>query len=220
MILYIFTKISVDLYSGAIFIQQALRWNLYLSIFAVLGLTVLCTLGGGLAAVIYIDVVQFLIMITGSSILLYLGLDKVGVLRLKHSGSRYFLFLSQIFLSQVGGWGELQEKYMTAVANVTYVSPDTGAACGLPRGDAWTILREAATSDMPWPGFLLGQTPASIWYWCADQMMVQKAGLIRKNDRQSRRSAKWGGLQLSRRLPAKLKSPTSNTPQFTLAQPS
>ena len=63
---------------------------------------------------------------------------------------------------------------MTAVANVTYVSPDTGAACGLPRGDAWTILREAATSDMPWPGFLLGQTPASIWYWCADQMMVQK----------------------------------------------
>ena len=88
---------------------------------------------------------------------------------------------------------------MTAVANVTYVSPDTGAACGLPRGDAWTILREPATSDMPWPGFLLGQTPASIWYWCADQMMVQKAGLIRKNDRQSRRSAK-------------LKSPTSSTP--------
>ena len=79
---------------------------------------------------------------------------------------------------------------MTAVANVTYVSPDTGAACGLPRGDAWTILREPATSDMPWPGFLLGQTPASIWYWCADQMMVQKAGLIRKNDRQSLRSAK------------------------------
>ena len=84
MILYIFTKISVDLYSGAIFIQQALRWNLYLSIFAVLGLTVLCTLGGGLAAVIYIDVVQFLIMMTGSSILLYLGLDKVGVLKLNY----------------------------------------------------------------------------------------------------------------------------------------
>ena len=27
---------------------------------------------------------------------------------------------------------------------------------------------------MPWPGFFFGQTPASIWYWCADQMMVQK----------------------------------------------
>ncbi|CAH8523458.1 unnamed protein product [Schistosoma bovis] len=27
---------------------------------------------------------------------------------------------------------------------------------------------------MPWLGFLLGQTPASIWYWCTDQMMVQR----------------------------------------------
>ena len=32
----------------------------------------------GLAAVIYIDVVQVAIMLGGSSVLLYLGLDKVG----------------------------------------------------------------------------------------------------------------------------------------------
>ena len=37
----------------------------------------------------------------------------------------------------------------------------------------WT-RRAPIGSDMPWPGFLLGQTPASIWYWCADQIMVQK----------------------------------------------
>ena len=58
MILYIFTKISVDLYSGAIFIQQALQWNLYLSILAILGLTIICTVGGGLATVIYIGLIQ------------------------------------------------------------------------------------------------------------------------------------------------------------------
>ena len=45
MILYIFTKISVNLYSGALFIQQALQWNLYLSIFALLALTLVCTIG-------------------------------------------------------------------------------------------------------------------------------------------------------------------------------
>ena len=89
-------------------------------------------------------------MIAGSSILLYLGLEEVG------------------------GWDQLQTKYMTAVANVTWVNPNTNDTCGLPRGDAWTILRDPVTSDMPWPGFLMGQTPASIWYWCADQMMVQK----------------------------------------------
>merc|ERR550519_2980575 len=36
MILYIFTKISVDLYSGALFIQQAIQWNIYISIVALL----------------------------------------------------------------------------------------------------------------------------------------------------------------------------------------
>ena len=69
---------QVDLYSGALFIQQALQWNLYISILAILTLTLVCTAGGGLAAVIYIDVVQVGIMLGGSSILLYLGLDQVG----------------------------------------------------------------------------------------------------------------------------------------------
>ena len=86
MILYIFTKISVNLYSGALFIQQALQWNLYLSIFALLALTCICTIGGGLASVIYIDVVQVFIMVAGSSILLFRGLEEVG------------------------GWSALQEK--------------------------------------------------------------------------------------------------------------
>ena len=36
------------------------------------------SLGGGLAAVIYIDVVQVCVMLFGSSAILYLGLDAVG----------------------------------------------------------------------------------------------------------------------------------------------
>ena len=36
---------QVNLYSGAIFIQQALQWNLYLSVFALLALTCICTIG-------------------------------------------------------------------------------------------------------------------------------------------------------------------------------
>ncbi|KAK7073417.1 hypothetical protein SK128_024737, partial [Halocaridina rubra] len=57
----------VNMYSGAIFIQQALRVNnLYLCIIFMLLLTALCTLVGGLAAVIYTDTLQFFIMIGGS----------------------------------------------------------------------------------------------------------------------------------------------------------
>ena len=51
---------------------------------------------------------------------------------------------------------------MTAVANVTYLGPGN-TTCGFPTDDAWKVLREPSNSDLPWPGFLLGQTPASIW---------------------------------------------------------
>jgi sodium/myo-inositol cotransporter 3 len=63
---------------------------------------------------------------------------------------------------------------MQAVPSTTYVNPSNNMTCGVPGTDSWQLLRAPFGSDMPWPGFLLGQTPASIWYWCADQIMVQK----------------------------------------------
>lgn len=33
-----------------------------------------------------------------------------------------------------------------------------------PKPDSLKILRGPRDPDLPWPGFLLGQTPASIWY--------------------------------------------------------
>jgi len=70
LFIYIFTKISVskdsspvllnladelhcihsqvDLYAGAIFINQALKWNLYYSVIALLVITALYTVGGKL----------------------------------------------------------------------------------------------------------------------------------------------------------------------------
>ncbi|XP_037089850.1 sodium/glucose cotransporter 5-like [Pollicipes pollicipes] len=147
LILYIFTKISVNLYSGAVFIQQALRWSIWWSVLLILLVTVLTTVLGGLAAVIYTDTLQFFIMIIGALVVM---------------GKAF---------SMVGGYWELQERYIQAIPSVTV--PNT--TCGLPATDSWVMLRDPINSDMPWPGFILGQTPASIWYWCADQMMVQRA---------------------------------------------
>ncbi|CAF0821400.1 unnamed protein product [Adineta steineri] len=48
LILSIFTKISVDLYSGAIFLNQALGWNMYVSVIALVALAALFTIGGQL----------------------------------------------------------------------------------------------------------------------------------------------------------------------------
>jgi Na+(H+)/acetate symporter ActP len=46
LILSIFTKISVDLYSSAIFLQQASNWNLYLLVIALILLAAFFTVGG------------------------------------------------------------------------------------------------------------------------------------------------------------------------------
>ncbi|KAK7882069.1 hypothetical protein WMY93_028243 [Mugilogobius chulae] len=76
LFLYIFTKISVDMFSGAVFIQQALGWNIYISVIALLLITALYTVTGGLAALMYTDTVQTFVIIAGACVLT--GFYEVG----------------------------------------------------------------------------------------------------------------------------------------------
>ncbi|XP_063069093.1 sodium/myo-inositol cotransporter [Engraulis encrasicolus] len=163
VMLYVFTKLSVDLYAGALFIQESLGWNLYLSIILLIGMTALLTVTGGLVAVIYTDTVQAVLMIGGA------------------------LSLTVFGLVEVGGLQGVREKYMQAVPNVSailaasnYTYSYTNSCRIHPKADSLRILRGPLDEDIPWPGFLLGQTPASIWYWCADQVIVQRV-LAAKN---------------------------------------
>lgn len=76
--LYIFTKLSVDLYAGALFIQESLGWDLYLSIIFLIAMTALLTVTGGLVTVIYTDTIQAVLMISGALCLAGISLSKVG----------------------------------------------------------------------------------------------------------------------------------------------
>lgn len=76
--LYIFTKLSVDLYAGALFIQESLGWDLYLSIILLIAMTALLTVTGGLVTVIYTDTIQAVLMISGALCLAGISLSKVG----------------------------------------------------------------------------------------------------------------------------------------------
>lgn len=161
LILYIFTKLSVDLYSGALFIQESLGWNLYLSVILLIGMTALLTVTGGLVAVIYTDTLQAFLMIIGA------------------------LTLSIISFVEIGGFEEVKRRYMLATPNVTsilltYNFTNTNSCHVTPKPDSLIMLREPTDEDIPWPGFILGQTPASVWYWCADQVIVQRV-LAAKN---------------------------------------
>ncbi|XP_076800520.1 sodium/glucose cotransporter 1-like [Clavelina lepadiformis] len=152
LILYIFTKISADLFAGAIFIEEAIGLNLYLAICALLAITALYTITGGLAAVIYTDTAQTFIMVIGGLIMMVLSFDYIG------------------------GYNQLETKYMNAIPDDR--PPNT--TCGLPRPDSFHVLRDPINGDLPWPGVIFGITVNSIWYWCTDQVIVQRT-LAAKN---------------------------------------
>ncbi|XP_056270842.1 sodium/glucose cotransporter 4 [Pseudoliparis swirei] len=147
LILYIFTKISTDIFSGAMFIQMSLGWDIYLSTGALLLVTAVYTVAGGLAAVIYTDAFQTLIMVGGAFILMFIAFSKVG-------------------------WYDgLVDSYMSAVPSVTVAN----TTCHLPRGDAFRLFRDPVSGDLPWPGLVFGLTVLATWVWCTDQVIVQRS---------------------------------------------
>uniref|UniRef100_A0A8P4GKX8 Sodium/glucose cotransporter 1 n=1 Tax=Dicentrarchus labrax TaxID=13489 RepID=A0A8P4GKX8_DICLA len=147
LFLYVFTKISADMFSGAIFINQALGLNIYLAVIMLLMITALYTVTGGLAAVIYTDTLQTIIMVVGSFILMGFAFHEVG------------------------GYESFQQRYMEAVPSIT---ANISAECYEPRADSFHIFRNAITGDLPWPGLVFGLTIQATWYWCTDQVIVQR----------------------------------------------
>uniref|UniRef100_A0A8C4TI16 Sodium/glucose cotransporter 4-like n=1 Tax=Erpetoichthys calabaricus TaxID=27687 RepID=A0A8C4TI16_ERPCA len=164
LVLYIFTKISTDIFSGALFIQVSLGWDLYVSTVLLLVVTAVYTIAGGLAAVIYTDALQTVIMVAGAFVLMFLGFEKVG-------------------------WYEgLQEKYSHASPTLTVAN----TSCHLPRADAFHMFRDPITGDLPWPGLIFGLTVLATWCWCTDQVIVQRS-LSAKNLSHAKGGSVLGG---------------------------
>ncbi|CAG2239787.1 Solute carrier family 5 member 4,Sodium/nucleoside cotransporter,Sodium/myo-inositol cotransporter,Sodium/glucose cotransporter 5,Solute carrier family 5 member 4A,Sodium/glucose cotransporter 4,Sodium/glucose cotransporter 2,Sodium/glucose cotransporter 1,Sodium/myo-inositol cotransporter 2 [Mytilus edulis] len=74
LLLYVFTKLSADLFSGAIFITQSFKdLNLYVAVIILLAISAVFTIAGGLTAVIWTDFIQVIIMIIGAFIMMILN---------------------------------------------------------------------------------------------------------------------------------------------------
>ncbi|KAL4223812.1 Sodium/glucose cotransporter 1 [Mactra antiquata] len=160
LILYVFTKISADLYSGALFITQSVTMNLYLAVVLLLIVSALFTIAGGLTAVIWTDFAQVIIMVIGAFILMVMSFVKVG------------------------GYEAIVKKYFEAWPDSTknnYGSEnDTYWQCGIPPSNSMNLIRSYDDGSLPWPGIMFGLTISSVWYWCSDQVIVQRA-LAAKN---------------------------------------
>ena len=129
VIAYIFTKISVHLYAAAIVLERVVGWSPLTAAVILVVATGIYTIAGGLAAVIYTDLVQTLILLAGAIALTIIGLDKVG------------------------GFAGLRAAVPT---------------------DYFHMIKPSTDGDFPWTGIFFGAPILGIWYWCTDQVIVQR----------------------------------------------
>ena len=129
IIAYIFTKISVQLYAASVVLERVAGWSLWKTAIVLVVATGIYTIAGGLAAVIYTDTVQTLILITGAVALTLIGLHRVG------------------------GFSHLQ-----AIVPSSY----------------FHMMKPATDAAFPWTGIFFGAPILGIWYWCTDQVIVQR----------------------------------------------
>ena len=79
LIAYIFTKVSVSVYAGALVLRTILGWNMYVGAVVLLAATGVYTVFGGLRAVIYTDFIQCFILIAGGVILTWVAIEQPAI---------------------------------------------------------------------------------------------------------------------------------------------
>lgn len=151
LLLSIISGISGELYAGSLFMEQLLGWDIYLSTIVILIITAIYTIGGGLAAVIYTDTLQAVILIIGATTVSIIAMDKLG------------------------GYESMVNQFLGSAARDTYLRQSLyqNASCGFPPADSFHIFR-SMDSNYPWPGLVFGLTLLATYYWCTQQVIVQR----------------------------------------------
>jgi SSS family solute:Na+ symporter len=145
---YIFTKISVSLYAGALVLRQVVGWDFYTSAIVMVAATGVYTIFGGLAAVIYTELLQAVVLLAGAITLTVLGLEQAGGM--------------------------------------------AGLRATLPP-DFFHMIKPMSDPAFPWTGIFFGAPILGIWYWCTDQVIVQRV-LGAKSEDDARGGALFCGL--------------------------
>ncbi len=129
IIAYVLTKISVHLWAAAIVLKGVVGWSPLQAAVILVVVTGIYTVAGGLSAVIYTEVVQTLVLLTGAIALTLIGMH------------------------QVGGFAGLR-----AAVPASY----------------FHMVKPMSDPDFPWTGIFFGAPILGIWYWCTDQVIVQR----------------------------------------------
>lgn len=173
LVAYVVTKIAVGIFAGGIVFSTLLPDlritvagleldSFWIGSVAVILLTGLYTVIGGLRAVAYTDTLQTIIFIVGSALVTVFG------------------------LMTLGGWSELYRQCGSDMFNlwkplVPEGMTGTWAPVKEPTRIAWYF-----NDRFPWLGMLFCAPIVGLWYWCTDQYIVQRA-LGAPNERVARR---------------------------------
>lgn len=164
LVAYVFTKVSVTVFAGAIVFQTLLpdtfgsRDNAFwVGAFTTVAITGLYTVFGGMRAIMATAVPQAVLILVGSLLITLLGLHKLG------DGA-----------GLMAGWSEL-------------------VATARDHAETFALWRPLSDPDFPWLGVLIASPIIGIWYWCTDQYIVQRT-LSAKDLATARRGALFGGL--------------------------
>jgi SSS family solute:Na+ symporter len=183
LVAYVLTKIAVGIFAGGIVFSTLLPElsigpfnSFWIGSVAVIALTGLYTVLGGLRAVAYTEALQTFILVIGSALVTVFGLQALG------------------------GWGELREIAGSEMFNLWKPIVRAGAE------GTWAPVREVdpVTGDVireawyfntnyPWLSMLFCAPVIGLWYWCTDQYIVQRT-LGAPNERQARRGTIFAAL--------------------------
>lgn len=157
LVAYVLTKVAVGIFAGGIVFGVLLPDVNFLGLdsfwigsILVIVLTGAYTILGGLRAVAYTEALQSVILIVGSALVTWYGLDALG------------------------GWEELRKIAGSEMFNLWKPLVPEGLE------GTWAPIRndnEMAwyfNSNYPWLGMLLCAPIIGLWYWCTDQYIVQR----------------------------------------------
>ncbi len=173
LVAYVITKIAVGIFAGGIVfgtLLPELELNIggmvlnsfWIGSVAVVLLTGLYTVLGGMRAVAYTEALQTLILVIGSLVLTVFGLNALG------------------------GWDRLREVLGPEMFNLWKPIIPAGME------GTWEPVRETGriawyfNGNYPWPGMLFAAPIIGLWYWCTDQYIVQRT-LAARNQTEARR---------------------------------
>ncbi|HJQ22008.1 MAG TPA: sodium:solute symporter [Gemmatimonadaceae bacterium] len=175
LVVFVLTKIAVGIFAGGV-VFAALLPEVHLTLgsvtlnsfwigsIVVVLLTGAYTVAGGMRAVAYTDTMQAIILVVGSALLTYFGLQRLG------------------------GWGQLRATLAPDLFNLWKPLIPAGMH------GTWAPVKETAriawyfNSNYPWIGMLFCAPIVGLWYWTTDQYIVQRA-LGARNEQQARRGS-------------------------------